>query len=525
MKLQRTPPPYAPAKSNVVWIAALTLAVLLIHGYHPGAEDGGIYAAGVYLRLHPTLFPHDADFVRAPMAYSMFASLLAGCSYVSRLDPPWILALAQLVTTGLTLFAVQRIARLCGYTRAQQVCSIALLAAWWTLPVGGTSLTIGDPYLTARSFSMPLSLLAISFSLESWRDASGGLKWRPLVLCAVCLLLASAMHRLMFGFALVLIVFVKTAGSAKWKKRLVIVALACVSVALVLSLVTKPESPAFVAAELTRQYWFLSEWQWYEVAGLAAPLLLFAARLRRPPSDASRVLLTASLAAGLTATLVAICFAREDASRHIVARLQPLRMFMLLYVVMSMELAALLVSGSRRLSDRFDGVRRGFAKLALPVAATSLIAVCMYVVQVQSFSSSRHIEWPRVPAEEPNAWVQAFQWCRTATPPDALFAINPTYIHLRGDDAQTFRAHALRSVLPDQSKDGGEAAVDPQLADRWSRGFAAQTDLNGLSDVERIARLSPLSVSWLLLSADAQTEFACPFINGLVKVCRLPLGR
>ncbi len=509
------------ASSTSAWVAVLTIAVLLVHGYHPGAEDGGIYATGVYLRLRPTLFPHDTAFVLAPTTYSAFAWIFAGLSHLFRVSPDWVLLLGYVVSTALTLFAVQRLCRICEYDREEQLVAMALLAAWWTLPVAGTSLSIGDPYLTARSFSMPFSLFAISFALKGWQTSRGELRWRSVVGCVACLLAAAVMHRLMFGFAAVFVWLARAKSTPKWRAYFAGIGLCSLSAALVLQLHATPESRAFLHAEMTRQYWFLSEWRWYEGCGLIAPLLLFAVRLRYERRATARRLLIASIAAGLLALVVALLFAREDAARHIVARLQPLRMFMLLYVLLSVELSGAMIRFARALSNKVTPGwwRRGIG--AVPFALTAVTAVCMYFVQKDSFSSSRHIEVPWNEHGELNPWVSAFLWCKQNTSEESFFAIDPTYIHQPQNDAQTFRAHALRSVLPDQSKDGGEAAVAPNLASFWQKGYEAQEGINLMGDADRLTRLRPLGVTWLLLSQSAQTNLPCPYRNPLIKVCRL----
>ena len=121
-----------------------------------------------------------------------------------------------------------------------------------------------------------------------------------------------------------------------------------------------------------------------------------------------------------------------------------------------------------------------------------------------------------------NAWVQAFEWARGNTSKDAVFALDADYIHAPGEDAQSFRAIAERSVLPDFSKDGGEASIAPDLADAWARGVAAQQGLNTISDAERVARLQPLGVTWMVLDAGARTALDCPYANNSVRVCKLP---
>ncbi len=502
-------------------IAFLTVTVLAAHGFHPAAEDGGIYIAGIYLRLNPGLFPHDAEFVRAPMAYSSFAAMMAGASRILHLPADWTIFWAHLLTIALTLCAAKRVSEKCGHNAAEQLGAIALLAAWWTMPVAGTSLNIGDPYVTARSFSTPLSLLAVSFALEPWHDESKRWLWRPLLLCLLYLVSTAFMHELMFGFAVTFIVLLRAKMSHRWRPLLAILTLLAIGLGFVLSMTARPESTAFVRAELSREYWFLSQWSWYEVCGLLAPLLLFGALMKMERSKVSTDLLSASLVAGLASLLVAVLFARERFAEHLVARLQPLRMFTLLYAVLTIYLGAHIVRYSRTFLDRSRLVWSKRLFLMAPTALFILSACAMFIVQKVQFSSSPHIELPASADTTRNPWVAAFRWIRQNTAEDALFAIDAEYIHQPHNDAQTFRATALRSVLPDQSKDGGEAAVDSALADQWQIGTDAQTNLNTLDDADREARLRPLGATWIVLTARSPTSFPCPYNNGEVKVCRL----
>ena len=77
-----------------------------------------------------------------------------------------------------------------------------------------------------------------------------------------------------------------------------------------------------------------------------------------------------------------------------------------------------------------------------------------------------------------------------------------------------------RSLLGDY-KDEGVVVVFPALATQWAIERNAQAGLDRMTDVERIARLKPLGVSWLLLSSTATTSFACPYHNLVSQVCRL----
>jgi hypothetical protein len=143
----------------------------------------------------------------------------------------------------------------------------------------------------------------------------------------------------------------------------------------------------------------------------------------------------------------------------------------------------------------------------------------MFFIQRNTFPASTHLELPgRI---NPNPWVRAFLWARDNTPPNAVFALDARYINQRGEDAQTFRAIALRSALPDFSKDGGEAAITPALAADWHRAATAQADLSSTSDAERDLRVLPLGATWMVVHTNTTTSHRCPYRNDTVKVCQL----
>jgi hypothetical protein len=145
----------------------------------------------------------------------------------------------------------------------------------------------------------------------------------------------------------------------------------------------------------------------------------------------------------------------------------------------------------------------------------------MYLVQRATFPRSPHIELPGWERSHSNPWVQAFLWARDNTPQDALFALDAKYVNEDGEDAQTFRAWALRSALPDFSKDGGEASITPALSGQWQQGATAQNALSALPDAVRDRRLRPLGVTWTVLHSSAVTAHTCPYDNGNIKLCRL----
>jgi hypothetical protein len=514
---QHHPPSPWPASRWLWLLTALTLLVLLVHGYHPLAEDGGLYVAGILWKLDPTLFPQYTAFVTEHLRFSVFAPFVAGLVRYSHVPLQWALFLLYLLSIALTLFAARQILRRIIVSESAQLAGVALLAAWWTLPVAATSLMLMDPYLTARNFSLPLSLLAVAFALDDWRRRPHS----PLA-CAACLLLAFLFHPLMAGYAITFIILLRVVQRRRAFPLLALLTASALAVAFLIQIHAPPESSALRSAEITRYYWFLSQWHSYELLGIVAPLAIFAAlqRQRRIAfSPAATTLCRACTALGLIATIVVLVFARETLATHLVARLQPLRVFVLLYAVMAMLLGAALQQLCFTMRPRALALRATLR--AFPIAVLLAFAAIMFTAQRAAFPTSEHLELPWRIAHNPNPWTQAFLWIRDNTPRNALFAIDADYITTTGEDAQTFRATARRSILPDHSKDGGEAAISPALADAWLLGATTQTGLSALDDTARDDRLRPLGVSWVVLRAVAATHHDCPYANSVVKVCRI----
>lgn len=516
-------------------VTGLTFFALLVNGYHPYAEDGGVYLPEIKRLLDPGLYPHGAEFVVEHLRYSLFAPAMAGLVRTSHLGVETVLLLVYLATFWMTLFGAWLLTARCSASREARGGAVALLAVWMTLPIAGTSLMLMDPYVTARSLSTPLALLALvgalefllpQFEIEDGETRHG--RW-GLALCCGALAGAGMMHPLMAAYAFGSVLLL---GAAMSSSRLVRVwgtvglGLTGVAMAAGLQLSGAPESEIYRRVLLTRDYWFLSQWHWYEWIGLIAPLLILSgiALGRRIEGDAARVgLARMAAAAGLTAIVVAVLFARTGMATHLVARMQPLRIFQLVYVVMILMLGAEL--GERMLQGR--PMRW--------VVAFSLLAGVMVTAERRTFPASKHLELPGAlvrsgsldsgsgaDSDSGNQFEKAFSWISRNTPRDAVFALDAHYITMPGEDAQDFRAIAERSVLPDFSKDGGVVTNKPELASAWLQGQVAQTGLNTEPDARRVAVLKPMGVTWVVLEQKASTEFACEYANEAVKVCRLP---
>lgn len=502
---------------NISWSAAILMAllsaVLLIHGYHPLAEDGGLYVAGVEWKLNPSLFPHFTEFVSEHLSFSIFAPVIAKLTRLSHLQLYTVLFALNLVSIALTLVAARALLRRITTDQRAQLAGIATLAAVWNVPIAGTSLLLMDPYVTARSFSTPLSVWAIAFALDNWRY-----KPRSFVSFLLAITLAAAFHPLMAGYALGLIIVFRSLQSRKRTLLLTTLAILTFTSTAILQMHAPAESAAMILAAKSRYYWFLSQWHWYEVFGLVGPILvLWVLRYRNRFGlgiDGTR-LCDAAILYGSFATLIALVFAHQSYQAQVVARLQPLRAFLMIYFVMFLLLGASTQQLCEFVSQTW---RTRYTRYAMiPILLIS--GLSMFIAQENEFPESAHIE--SLSQQTPNPWVRAFLWSRDNTPRNALFALDANYITIRGEDAQSFRAIAQRSALPDFSKDGGEAAITPRLAEEWAAGFAAQLNLDQQTAPQLRDRLASYGVNWVVLSSDSPAKLACPYDNHVVKVCNL----
>ena len=314
-----------------------------------------------------------------------------------------------------------------------------------------------------------------------------------IVICFGALFLAALVHPLMGAYALgcVLVLAIACQGDhqLQWASYagLCVVAVAAAGLLIVFAPETPPD---YAEVARTRTYWFLSQWHWYEMAGLIAPLLVLGFirfQSRNISTQPMKSFAHAGLIVGLLSIVVVVLFARVAMSCYAVAKLQPLRVFQTVYVITIISIGALISQHIlKHRKWRWVGMVAG-------------VGAIMLFVQLRTFPNSGHLEFPW---DRPtNEWEQAFTWIRTQTPTNAAFALDADYINAPREDSQNFRAIAERSVVPDYSKDGGIASIAPDLTVDWIEGESAQTGLDRATDADRMKALRALSVQWVVLSA------------------------
>jgi hypothetical protein len=472
-------------------LALLTLGALLVHGYHPWAEDAAIYIPGVEKTLHPELFPFNAQFFESHAHLTFFPNLIASSVRVSHLPLEAVLFFWQVTSIFLFLLACWQLTGKCFSDQSARWAGVALIAALLTLPVAGTALYVMDQYINPRNLVAFASIFAIAKVVD-----------RKYFQAGLFLLFAAAFHPLMSVFALsycaVLLCFKEIDRRS--------VTLTCL---LPFGMSFEPPPPAYHPVALSHPYFYLLRWQWYEWLGVVAPMaiLWWFSRIARSRKSNNLDLLCRALVVYAVVYVVAGVAITIPTRFESLARLQPMRSLYLLYVLFFLFMGGLL--GEHVLKNRIWR----WAALFAPLCAG------MFLAQRDLFPASAHIEWPG--AAPKNQWVQAFEWIRTNTPPDAIFALDPSHMDTPGEDENGFEAIAQRSMLADANKDSGAVSMFPGMADEWLRQVQAQSGWKTFQSQDFRRLQSEYGVNWVVLQQPGTAGLNCPYRNDAVLVCRV----
>jgi hypothetical protein len=466
---------------------------VLVHGYHLGVDDAAIYVPAIKRAADPALYPFGGEFFLSHARFSLFPNLVGGSARL--LGCPTDLAIFAWHAMGvfLLLWAAWSLACACFRSPRARWAAVVLLAATLSVPVAGTALVIMDPYLTARSLSTPATLFAVACYVSN--RPKRALAW---------LAVAGLVHPQMCCYGAVFIACL--AAGRLWRAA----APAPVSLAAVPTLFDfRPATGPAREALLARTYFFVYNWAWYEWAGVFAPLALlwWSGRARlKGATPVFRQLARALVPFGLAFTAAGIALS-SSARFEGLARLQPMRAFHLLYAIFFVLLGGAV--GEYLLKT---AVWR-WAALFIP------LALGMWFMQAEAFPFSPHVELPGIRGRNP--WTSAFFWIRENTPKDAVFALDPNYMRIAGEDQHGFRAVAERSVLADNVKDSGAVSLFPGLADDWKSQVQATTGWERFqaADFERLSR--QFGVSWILTRNPSPPGLSCPYRNAGLAVCRL----
>lgn len=483
-------------------LLALTAGGLLIQGYHPYAEDAEIYLPGVQKILHPELFPAGQEFFGSHANLTLFPNLIAFSLRVLHLPFETGLFLWHVLSIFFFLLACWELSGLfCSDARARWA-GVALVAALLTLPVAGTDLYIVDQYLNPRNLSAFACVFAVTRVLS--KQYLGAVLW---------LAFALSVHPLMpmytISFCLLLVAMEPIAGQREPRTLLVpsTVAVACM---VPLSALLSATTPAYHEAVRFHSAHYILRWAWYEWLGALAPVALlwwFAsiarARQWRDIEKLSVALVIYDLIYFAAALLLSI-----PKSFEALARLQPMRSLHLLYILMFLMAGVLLGEYVLRATI--------WRWLVLFVP----LSIGMFFAQRALFPASAHIELPETAPK--NSWAQAFLWVRENTPENAIFALDPYYMRIPGEDTIGFRCRAERSRTVDVNKDSGAVSMFPPLAEEWWEQFQGLRGWKSFQKADFLRLKARYGVSWAVLQQPGVTGLECPYQNREVQVCQVP---
>jgi len=483
---------------NAGLLLGFSILAFLVMGYHPGIEDDAVYLSGIKSQLNPALYPHDAEFFRVELQATLFDNSIAAFVRFTHLPTAAATLVCQFASIVFILLACWSIARSLFDDQRAHWAGVALVAAMLTLPVAGTALNLADQHLHPRNLATALILLAVSRML-----ARRG--WQAVPLLALAFLMHPIMAALGISFCICLAVALLEPVHV-WLRSL----RDALASAVPLGWVFEPPSAAWRQALLTRRFYFLYKWTWYEWLGAIAPLLLFwilwRLALRRGEIRLARFAMAVFAYAVFQQALAIGIAASPGLSR--LTPLQPMRYLHLVYYFLVLMAGCLL------------GRYLGKASPWRWAAVLLVVNAGMFISQRMLFPGTRHLELPGL--EPSNPWLQSFAWIRKNTPVDAYFALDPRYLAVPGEDYHSFRALAERSHLADAIKDTSVVTQVPDLAPVWEQQVAAQSGWSHfqLADFERLK--AEFGVNWALVARPQPAGLNCRWHNDSLSVCQIP---
>lgn len=480
----------------------ITAGALFVHGYHPYAEDAEIYLPGVERILNPHLFPTGREFFESHAHLTLFPNLIALSIRVTHLPFETALFLWHIASILLLLLACWRLASLCFPTARARWAAVGMIAALLTLPVAGTALYVMDQYLNPRNLAAFAGVFAVVCTLES-----------KYVRALLWVMFAAVVHPMMWAYAFsfcALLIVMRQFERRAWYKPAA-EKIATLASCLLLQFPLNPAStPAYDAAARRHGFHYIQRWAWYEIVGLVAPIavLWWFDRLAERKGWSNVRRLCRALIIYDVVYIVAALVIDLPTRFETLARFQPLRSLHLLYIIM------LIMAGG------FLGEFVLKKKVWLWLALFLPLSAGMFYAQRVLFPVSSIIEWPG--AAPKNPWAQAFVWVRENTPPDAVFALDPEYMHIRGEEEIGFRSLAQRSRMADDVKDNGAVSMFPALAEEWWTQVRAQQPWRDMS-LEKLQELKgKYGVGWIVAEQPGVPGLACPYRNSEVSVCKVP---
>ncbi len=483
-------------------LAVLTLFAFVLQGYHPGAEDDAVYLSAIQKDLHPSLYPYNAEFFTLQLQVSIFDKAVAALVRLSHLPVPYVCLGLQLAAIFLLLAGCWCLVGYCFQSWRAQLAGVLTICCLLTLSVAGTALYISDEHLHPRL----IATVALIFAIHAMQRQKSA---RATILLFVSFLFHPIMA--LFGISFcTLYAVVRSRASLLLLRPPTLAGNAVRAAILPGAWLFAPSTPAWRQALLQHSYYTLTRWEWYEWLGALAPplLLLLLAGFARRRGNTPLVHLAATLTLFSIVQLgIALAMLLPPGLQRLTP-LQPMRYLHLTFLLMFLLAGATL--GEYVLRSHIGR----WLLVFVPLAAVNGYA------QRTRYPAMPDLELPWQTPRGP--WLQAFAWARANTPEDAVFALDPYYLALPGEDNHSFRALAERSSLVDDQKDAAVVTQVPRLAEVWVAQHQQQTGWTTWTRANFVHLAQTTPVRWVVVAPAQASGLTCPYRNETVSVCRIP---
>src|ERR1700674_5127812 len=320
-------------RSAVARLILIAFLAVLVQGYHLGVDDAEIYEPAIKRAADPSLYPFGSEFFMSHAHWSLFPELVGMPARLTHLPIDFVIFSWHVACIFLLLLASWQLLRACFVNDAARWSGVALLAGTLSVPGAGTALVIMDPYLTARSLSAPATIFAIACYVSN----------RPIQALA-WLILTALVHPQMGAYAIVFLGILWLARHFRPRAGMVAAPGLTFLAGLPFLFELQPARGAAREVLFSRTYFFVSNWAWYEWVGVFAPLALawwFSSRRLNGTTPVFRPLLRTFVPFGLLFTVAAVVLGASPRLENF-TRLQPMRSFHVLYVILFVMLGGLI---------------------------------------------------------------------------------------------------------------------------------------------------------------------------------------
>jgi len=147
---------------QIIFILIVSILALFLNGYYFNVSDQYLYIPSIQKIVDPSLYKNDILFEQPSSRYTLLFYPIAYLALIFSLE--WIFFVGYLIATFILFYSVFKLSIVLFDRRS--IAYIAVLLCFIYKPIAGTSSTTHELFFTLRSFTMPITLLAMGFFID-----------------------------------------------------------------------------------------------------------------------------------------------------------------------------------------------------------------------------------------------------------------------------------------------------------------------------------------------------------------------